>query len=514
MRILLLIPILCISCADNSQDEDVLKFNITASLSYIDPAFANTQANQWVVGQLYEQLVTLDESLRPMPGISQSWEISEDGLRYRFKIRKGVRFSDGTEVRAEDVAFSFKRLTDPNLNAKGSWVFKGKVSNKEPFSTDGDSIFVLTLSKPFSPMLSLLASPYCGIVSKASLPKGGIINDKNCVGTGPFKPKLWHPGNTLILERNPHFPFPRNQKIKGIRYTFIRERQAAFFELTKGNVQLMAGIESSYSDKLLDKFGELRKEMASRLALVKKPYLNTEYLGFRTDSLPTGLQSKKVRQAMNFAIDRKTMLQLLRNGVGKPAIAGFIPHGLPSFDPNKVKGYDFNLERAKQLMAEAGFPKGEGAPAFTLYCNSDYADLCTFIAKQWEHIGLVCHIEVADGATVRAKRDNGSINFFRGSWLADYPDEENYLALFYGKNPSPPNYFRFKNKDYDELFEKSLETHDFEARKILYQQMDRILIEESPVIFLFYDESAWIMSNKVEYFEVNGMNIPRLVRKG
>jgi len=214
-----------------------------------------------------------------------------------------------------------------------------------------------------------------------------------------------------------------------------------------------------------------------------------------------------IRQALNFGIDRKKMLQTLRNGIGKPADAGFIPRGLPSYNPDKVKGFNYNPQKARELLKTAGFPNGEGLPEIKLSTNKDYLDLCTFITRQWQDLGVNVKIELEETAILRQKMRKGQVEFFRGSWIADYPDGESFLTVFYGKNGAPPNYTHFRNSKFDQLYRAALAENDNAKRYQLYHKMDEILIEEAPVIFLFYDETALFSRKNIAGLQPNGINL-------
>jgi oligopeptide transport system substrate-binding protein len=247
--------------------------------------------------------------------------------------------------------------------------------------------------------------------------------------------------------------------------------------------------------------------------MVTMPYLNTEYLGFLGDTtLPalkgSPLKSLYIRQAINYGFDRRKMMLYLRNNLGKPAESGFVPIGLPSFSSKAVCGFVYNPEKAKALLAKAGFPDGKGLPVITLMTSSDYLDLCEYIQHELEKIGLKINIEISTGATYRDMIANNKLPFFRGSWIADYADAENYLALFYSKNfsPSGPNAFHFKNEKFDELYRQSQLEADNQKRYKIYQQMEQIIIDNAAIVPLFYDQVIRFTSQRVSGFSANPMN--------
>lgn len=181
------------------------------------------------------------------------------------------------------------------------------------------------------------------------------------------------------------------------------------------------------------------------------------------------------------------MISYLRNGVGVSAEHGMIPNGLPCFDAN-LKGYSYDVEKAKKLLIEAGYPNGAGITEIKIYSNPTYSDLITYVANELKNIGITCKIENTPATFLREAMRKNEVGFFRASWIGDYPDGENYLALFYSKNGAPPNYTYFKNEQYDKIYEQAIKETDNSKANILYQQLEKIIIEEAPVVPLFYDE--------------------------
>jgi peptide/nickel transport system substrate-binding protein len=205
------------------------------------------------------------------------------------------------------------------------------------------------------------------------------------------------------------------------------------------------------------------------------------------------------------------MITYIRNNIGVPANAGIIPISLKGYDSNLVKGYSYQPERAKQLLAEVKKAMGY-IPSITLLSNDNYADRCTFIASQLKDIGLDVKIEILQPSLLREQMSNSNANFFWATWIADYPDAECYLTMFYGKNTAPPNYTRFKNEAFDKLYEQCLVERDEQKKIAAFQQMDRIIIEEAPCVPLFYDEVMHFVQNRVTNFNTNSSNLIDLKR--
>ena len=278
----------------------------------------------------------------------------------------------------------------------------------------------------------------------------------------------------------------------------------------------------TYKDEILDTKGRLRKKYSDRVELITQPYLNTEYLGFLLETQAGSasenpLLDKRIRQAINYGFDREKMLKYLRNGIGKAATSGFIPKGLPAFQED-FKGYSYQPQKAKELLNESGYPFGKGLPEIRLSTTAQYVDLCEFIQHQLGELGIKVRLDVNPPATHNELVAKSGLNFFRKSWVADYPDAENYLSLFFSENFSPegPNYTHFSSNEYDSLYRKSLSETNDSLRYSLYHKMDSIIIAEAAVVPLFYDEVVRFVRNDVKGMGINAMNLLNLkkVKKG
>jgi peptide/nickel transport system substrate-binding protein len=506
-----------LSCKNdhNSSELKVFHYNQPNAITSLDPAFAKSQNNIWAVHHLYDGLVRLDTGLHVLPAIARDWQLSNDGKLYTFNIRNDVLFhknecfenKNSRKVTASDFVYSFNRLISENVNSPGSWLFKDRVVAEEPFIAIDDSTFQIRLKEAFRPFLGILTMQYCSVLPQEAIEYHGNNFRMNPVGTGPFAFKKWIEDQALFLKKNEDY-FLGPSTLDGVRTSFIADRKIAFLELLNGKIEFNSGLESSFINELLTKEGNLQEKMSEKIQFIKSPYLNTEYLGINMNlAEASDLQNKKLRQALNYAINRPLMLQALRNNVGHPADAGFIPRGLPSYNPQKVRGYNYDIDKAVELLKEAGFPSGKGLAPISITTNQDYVDLTTFIAKEWEKIGIQTDIKLMESAVLRQGMRNENIPLFRASWIADYPDGESFLCMFYSKNPAPPNYTRFSNEHFDRLYEQSIIENDELKRMELYWEMDNILIEEAPVIFLFYDETALFASNKISNFETNAINL-------
>lgn len=526
---MLILPMFLSGCGDNSTRDNrtVFNLNLDQGLTSLDPAFARNQNVMWMCNQIFNGLVQVDDSLHVQPCIARTWEISADGMSYTFHLRKDVFFHDdplfpsgrGRRATAADVVYSFSRLIDPKTASSGSWIFSDKVSSAaEGFSAPDDSTFLLKLKRPFPPMLSMLTAQYCSVVPREVVEHYGKDFRSHPVGTGPFRFKVWQEGEVLVLLKNERYWEKEGAKrlpyLDAVKATFITDKQTAFMEFVKKNLDFYNSIDGSYRDDILTKSGHITKKYRGKFKMRIGAYLDTQYIGMLVDSsIPivktSPLRFKKVRQAVNYAIDRKKLVKYLRNSIGSPATSGFIPEGMPGFDRQKVKGYDYDPEKAKRLLAEAGFPEGRNMPVLTLQTSTMYKDVTEFVQGELVALGIPCRIEVSQTASLREMIAKNGVNFFRAEWIADYPDGEIYLSLFYGKNKIPygPNYTSFFNSRFDRLFEKSGYEKNNEKRYALNREMDNLVMEEAPVVPLYYDKAVNLYQNSISGLSKNAQNL-------
>ncbi|MBK9107980.1 MAG: ABC transporter substrate-binding protein [Saprospiraceae bacterium] len=497
----------------------VFHYNQPNLINSLDPAFAKSQNNIWAIEHLYNQLVDLDDSMKIIPELATSWEILQNGNLYRFHIRNDVYFHIDScfgipltrKLIASDVVYSFKRLIDDQLSAPGSWIFKTKVIADEPFRSVGDSIFEIHLLSPFAPLLQLLTSAYCSVYPPEAINIYGNQFSKHPVGTSAFRLRKWIGRKGLFLERNPAY-YAKAPNLDGIRISFMEDRNTAYLEFLKNQLDFFSGIHTGFAHQILNSRGYLREDQEGKFQLLKGDYLNTEYIGINTSKLDPShpLHMKAFRQALNYAIDRKKLVENFRFGIGTPALSGFIPKGLPAYDPIQNPGYSYDPEKAKQLFAQCGFSDIQNIPELVISTNKDYVDLMTFIAKQWQEIGLDVSIDLVETASLREQMRSGDVSIFRASWIADYPDEESFMTVFYGPNTAPPNYTRFNDPLFNKIYETAISEINPDKRRKYYQQLDAILIEHAPVIVLFYDQTAWFAQNHIRNLKTNPLNLLKL----
>src|SRR5215217_2173182 len=522
---------ICLTSCYNSEkrSENIFHYNEQTGIASLDPAFAKNQSIMWAVHQLYNTLVEVDSQLNIVPSLAKRWEISADKTTYTFYLRNDVVFHDddcfpngkGRIMTSKDVEYSFKRMIDKNIASPGSWIFNGKIDPISAFKAIDDTTFQLKLLKPYQPILGILSMQYSSVVSREAVERYGTDFRRHAVGTGPFQFVAWEEGQALVMKKNPNY-FEKDENGKrlpyldGIKISFYDSKATEFLLFRQKKLDFINDIDASFKDEVLTKKGVLRKSWEGKIQLQTHSYLNIEYFGILFDSTnallkDSPLRLKKIRQAINYGFDRQKMVLYLRNSLGTPAQSGFVPAGLPSFDSTQVKGYSYNPLLARQLLKEAGV-NSTNQPAIKLLTIPIYSDIASYIARQLEEIGLSVQVDVVQKSLLLELTSNSKALFFRGSWIADYPDAENYLSVFYSKNPAPPNYTRYKNPRFDALFEKAITETNDSLRYQLYQQADQVMMEDAPVVPLWYDVVVHLVQPYVQGFIPNALNLLELRR--
>ncbi len=511
-------------------DKKIFRYNESSGLASLDPAFAKNKQVMWAVHQLYNTLVEIDSNMQMKPSLAKRWTISEDNLVFTFYLRGDVSFTNdacftagkGRRLTAHDVEYSFKRIVDKSTASPGAWIFNNRVDSANGFKAVNDSIFQLTLTRPFQSILGILSMQYCSVIPREAVERYKTDFRRHPVGTGPFRFVAWEEGQALILRKNEQY-FEKDAAgnslpyLDGIKVSFYDSKATEFLEFQQDRLDFIDDIDPSFKDEVLTKTGNLKKTWVDRIELQKHPYLNIEYLGILVDGnnelvKNSPLRLQKIRQAINYGFNRKKMMLYLRNSIGIAAESGFVPAGLPSFNPVDVKGYQYDVSKAKQLLAEAGFPEGKNLPAIKLLTIPIYGDLGTYIANELLQVGIKIDVEVIQKSLLMEQTSKSQALFFRGSWIADYPDAENYLSVFYSKNPAPPNYTRYKNPAFDQLYESALSEKNDSLRYRLYQQMDRMIINDAPVVPLWYDMAIHLVHKNIRDFYPNSLNLLELRR--
>jgi peptide/nickel transport system substrate-binding protein len=508
-----------VSCQDSrNEDRDhlVFRYNEHTNIASLDPAFARNASTIWATNQLFNGLVQLDDSLDIKADIAHRWEINDTTQTYTFFLRDDVYFHKHTlfgkdstrKVVASDFVYSFTRLKDQRVASPGSWV----LHNVADYYAVNDTVFEIQLTQPFPPFLGLLAMRYCSVVPVEVVEYFGSQFRSNPIGTGPFHFKLWEENIKLVFRKNNlYFEKDKNGNslpyLEAVAVTFLPDKQSEFLQFAQGKLDFISGLDASYRDELLTADGRLKPGYKEQVKMIKGPYLNTEFIALQTRSEKNrALQSPLFRKALNYSFDRNVIITYLRNGIGTAGTNGIIPKGLQGYDA--IEGYNYNPEKARMLLEEYKLETGDQNPSLVLSTDSNYQDIFEYLQREFEKMGIRTSIDVMPSSAIRQARADGSIDAFRSSWIADYPDAESYLSLFYSPNHTPagPNYTFYENKVYDSLYVHAKTLVDVNERKLVYKKMDSIMIDGAPIVALYYDEAVRFVQKNVSGLGINPQN--------
>lgn len=530
-----LLIIISLSSCYNKTDKKkykIFRFNVNEGLTSLDPAFSKNQVNIWGTMQLFNGLVELNNQMEIVPCVAKRIFFDSLNLSYTFTLRNDVYFhdnesftnSEGRKVNAYDFEYSFKRIIDSTTASPGAWIFNDKVLRNKSnntisdtcFKALNDSIFRIYLEKPFPAFLQLLAMPYGFVVPKEAIEKYGKDFRIHPVGTGPFTFKLWEESNALILNRNEKY-FKKDSAGNTLPYldivhvSFINDRNIAFMTFRQKKLEMISGLDENSRDIIFNFDGSIKKDFASKFIVQKIPYLNTEYFAFLVDSSLYDdknhpLLNKNFRKALNYGFNREQMVQFILNKVGQPANQGMVPPYL--YKNTTFSGFNYDPQKAVECLKKSNYKNYKKPIKINTIARFPYKETAEFLQREWAKIGIKVEIEINTFPNHLELASNGKIQIMRASWLGDYPDPENYLTLFYGKNSAPngPNRARYKNKKYDLLYEKALMTHNSTERTKIYVEMEKILLEDSPMLPLFYDEVVRLTQKNIVGLEANPMN--------
>jgi len=509
------------STDEKVDSQKVFRLNIHENINTLDPAYARDLRSMWTMNQIFNGLVRLDHQLEIQPDIATHWEISKDAKTYVFYLRDDAYFHESEifrgqltrTVTASDFVYSFDRIRDKAIASPGMWTLESVKS----YEAIDDHTLKIELTNPFSPFLGILSMKYLSVLPKELGDDPQNTISVQPIGTGPFYVKEWMQNLKMVLRKHPFYYETdligdRLPHLESVAITFVPDKQSEFLLFIQGKLDMINSLDASYKDELLDKKGQLQAKYINKVKLLRSNYLNTEYIGINLDAEIPEIQSLTLRKALNYGLDRNEMIRFLKNNIGRPANKGFIPDGLN--DDLEVKGYTYEPEIAKELVEQFRNDSGIHMPTLTLATDANYADICTYLQNVYQQIGIVIKIEVMPPATLREAKSNGKLELFRASWVADYPDPENYLLPYHSDNFSPngPNYTHFNSNTFDRGYKAVAEELDADGRNELISRLDQQLVDQAPFILLYYDEVLQFIHPNVEGMTPNPLNMLDLRR--
>jgi len=525
----------------------IFKMNQVNKPSTLFPHGVGELTGHQIANQVFEGLVKLSQdSLIVKPCLAESFSISDDAKVFTYKLRQDVMFhddpcfkgdSEARKFKAEDVKFCLDQLCTPSASTISmkndlSGLVLSKImgaqayydSFKDKTTPEGgvegvkvldDYTIEITLSEPFAGFNQIMTTPAGWIFPEEALTFYGTKIGSNPVGTGAFKKKAVDLNKNVILVKNEAYwdtdennnPLPY---LAGLKFTFIPEKKTEFLGFNKGDLDMVWIIPVDEIENVLQDLQDAGNNAKQKLQSVDG--ISIQYYAFlNTHEV---FQDKRVRQALNYAIDRETLVDRALYGEGKAAFNGIVP-SIKGYPQSTVKGFEFNPEKAKKLLAEAGYPNGSNFPEITLDINSDgniNVILANAIQDQlYENLGITIKLNKVSLKDLRNKFESGNSALWRTAWVADYPDPENFLYLFHSKhlkgNPETTFYnpYRYKNPAFDALYDQAVSTKNKAERMALFAQADQLLIDDAVVMPIYYDTYERLLSKKVQNLPINGM---------
>lgn len=528
----------------------IFKMNETEYFRSLYPLNVGEVVGHRITNQVYEGLLRFNQAdLSIMPALAERWEIDSSQTVYTYYLRKGVKFHDdpcfadgkGREMTAQDVKFCFDKWCVQTAQNKGYDFIKDHIKGAQAYSeavNNGETVaggvagvtivddytIQISINEPFSSFNQFLALPFGAVYPQEAFDKYGVEMRAKTVGTGPFYIKTIQENEAVVLLRNSNYwgkDKSGNQLpyLNGIRFTFIADEMSSLREFTQGKHDLKYRLPPEITEEIVDREGNLQGDY-KKYTFQTQPTMSVEYYGF----LHTGkiFNNKKLRQAFCYAIDREKIVDLVLKGAGIPGKYGFAPPAFKKYQSDKLKGYTYNADKARSLMAEAGYPDGKGFAPLNLNINSGgkrNEQVAEAIQKMlMETLNIELKISKMPFAQHLENTETSKFDFWRAGWIADYPDPENFLNLLWSIHiPDSPeknsylNTFRYKNPAYDALMAQALRTVDEQQRMDLYLQADQILIDDAVLIPLFYQKDMRLLQPDVRNFPQNPMEYRNLV---
>ena len=495
--------------ATASTGEKILSVQVGPDPETIDPALNSAVDGGNMLLHSFECLLAVDENGQLVPGQAESWETSEDGLTWTFHLRDGLKWSDGSDLTANDFVYSWKRVCDPMVAAPYAETVLSMVEGYDKaiegdldalqVAAQDDNTLVVTLNAPCSYFGSLAAFATLSPVQEATVEANGdawATSAETYISNGPFYVSEWVPGSYIMMSKNPYYWNADAIKLDGIKWNLIEDSNAAYSAYQTGEVLMIKDVPT-----------EEIPSLKGNADFYVDPIIGTYYISMNLER--DAFKDARVRKALSLAIDRDYVANTLMQGTYSPADnfmgPGWIDMDGKQFKDNAnggqsyidVNNYEADLEEAKQLLADAGYPDGEGFPTISYTTNDAgyHKVVAEYVQQAWAQLGIDLQVDIVEWASFTPMRRNGDFDVARNGWVGDYSDPSNMLDLFLSTNGN--NDGKFNNADYDAAIYRSRETLDPTERSKALHDAEDILMEETGCIPVAYYNDFWLQSDKI-----------------
>ncbi|MBT9770533.1 peptide ABC transporter substrate-binding protein [Coprococcus catus] len=495
--------------AGSTTGEKILKVQVGPDPETVDPALNSAVDGGNMILHAFEGLLTLDENGQLKEGQAESWETSEDGLTWTFHLRDGLKWSDGTDLTAKDFVYSWQRVCDPNVAAPYAETVLGMVKGydeavagditKLDVQAPDEKTVVVNLAHPCSYFGELAAFATLNPVQQATVEANGdawATSADTYISNGPFMMTEWVPGSHITFSKNPNYWNAEAIKLDKLEFELIEDSNAAYSAYTSGEVDMIKDVPTEEIPSLQgnDDFHV-------------EPIIGTYYVSLNLQK--EYFQDARVRKALSLAIDRNYVANTLMQGTYSPASSivgpGWLDTDGSSFAENANGGtpyidndnFDANLEEAKKLLEEAGYPNGEGFPQIEYTTNDAgyHKVVAEYLQQAWAAIGIDLKVNIVEWASFTPMRRNGEFDVARNGWVGDYTDPSNILELFCTTNGN--NDGKYTNADFDAAIEDSRVTTDAATRSADLHKAEDALMNDAGCIPIAYYNDFWLQSSKI-----------------
>lgn len=489
-----------ISCQPKIKNPEEFNSYLQSEPTNLDPAFIVDIPSSTVAAKIFNGLVKFDENLNIVSDLVESYEIINNGVIYVFKLKKGVKFSNGREIVSQDVLNSFKRVLDPKINSPRVWVLdkikgakdfiSGKTKNVVGIRLIDKYTIELVLEYSYAPFLSLLTMPTAYIIPEEEIKKNPNGFAVNPVGSGPYILQNWKQGEEIVLQRNELY-FAGKTNVKYYNYKIIQDANSALLRFQNGELDVLS--PSAVQVQTL-----MQNENYNKYFLQKES-LSVNYLGLNNEK--NIFKDKRVRQALNYAVDKNNIIKTVYFGQASLS-HGPIPPGVKGFNFKKTP-YQYKLQKAKNLLKQAKATNLK----FTLYYRSGGSDtqkVAELMQDYFSKVGIKVKLQQIEWSALKQAIQDGKADAYYLSWVGDYPDAENFLfPTFYSKNsPTEGNRVRYKNAEVDKLLLMAIKEINETRRLQIYQKIENIIFADAPWVFLWHPKEyifyqPWVKNLKL-----------------
>lgn len=494
--------------------EKELKVQIGPNPETMDPALNSAVDGGNMLLEVSECLLIVDKDGQLQPGQAESWETSEDGLTWTFHLRDGLKWSDGSDLTAKDFEYSWKRVCDPEVAAPYAETVLGMVKGYDTaikakeeggdiealaVTAQDDKTLVVELSNPCTYFGSLAAFATLSPVQQATVEANGdawATSAETYISNGPFHITEWVPNSHITMSKNPYYWNADAIKLDKLTFALIEDSNAAYSAYQSGELLMIKDVPT-----------EEIPSLEGNEDYYVDPIIGTYYVSLNLNKEPFNI--KEVRQALSLAIDRDYVAETLMQGTYTAATSfmgpGWVDTDGSDFQSNANNGepymdnsdFEANVEKAKQLLADAGYPNGEGIPQLT-YSTNDigyHKVVAEYLQQAWAEIGIDLKVETVEWASFTPMRRNGDYEISRNGWVGDYTDPSNMIELLYSTNGN--NDGKYNNPEFDAAIDESRSTIDPEARSAALHKAEDIMMEDMACLPIAYYNDFWLQSDKI-----------------